>query len=82
MSLRAPHLILRMYAKETCFFIMELCVKLWQLWPTDQWCCVPVCEHGSGDGECMIGEVKSEQVLILLSRLGDYSIMILPGRAS
>jgi len=30
----------------------------------------------------MIGEVKSEQVLILLSRLGDYSIMILPGRAS
>jgi hypothetical protein len=57
-------------------------VKLWQLWPTVQWCCVPVCEHGSGDGEGMIGEVKSEQVLILLSRLGDYSIMILPGRAS
>ena len=81
-SLRAPHLILRMHTKETCFCIMALCMKLWQLWPTAQWCCVPVCEHGPGDGECMIGEAKSEQVLILLSRLGDYSIMILPDRAS
>jgi hypothetical protein len=82
LSLRAPALILRRCAKETYFCILELRVKLWQLWPVIQWCCVPVCEHGSGDGEGMIGEAESAQVLVLLSRLGDYLTMILPGRAS
>ena len=30
--------------------------KLWQLWPTLHWCCVPVCEFGPGVCGYVIGE--------------------------